>query len=251
MRISARALLSALEADLFPASPHPDRFRPLLDLAGILFHADHALLMILTPDDRFEFHSSQYFDPAMESAVEKMGRALLQEWSRHPFLLFSRESVNPDFGGGLLRKRPFRDQEFACLMVSESSKALGLVFLQGGIDGKLLKEMQPRNLEVYHRLCSSCLTMDRRFRILSRGNQNLLARLERSELEDLEKEGILKSLEKNRGNISRTHVELGIPRMSFYQKVRRYRIKAYTFRRQSNVERKNITNRQSSNEDSL
>jgi hypothetical protein len=230
MKISTQAIRHALQAELKPTEGRTDRFHPLLDLAAGLFQCDRVLLMLLTPGDRFEFHSSRFIDAQTESGLERMGRALLREWSKHPFLVFTPDSVTPEFAGGLLKRRPFKQQPFLCLVLSVPGRVLGIFFLEGKLLNDPMKEGDPRYLDTFHRLCSYLIEVDNRYQDLSAGCRKLLDQLSRSELDELEKEGILRCLEKNHGNVARTHLELGIPRMSFYQKLRRYRIRPQLFR---------------------
>lgn len=230
MGISHKAILTALATELQPLSSNPDRFTPMLDLALSLFHSDRAVLMILTHDDRFEFHSSQYIDTQTESSLERMGRALIREWSKQAFVIFTPESVTPEFAGGLLKRRPFRQRPFVCLVLVEAEQLMGVFFLEGAHIAESLKEVGARNLDIFRRLSSAYINSDNQHRRLALNNQKLLARLQKSELSELEKEGIIKTLEKTRGSISKAHMELGIPRMSFYHKLRRYRIKPRAFR---------------------
>ena len=230
MQISTQAIRNALEADLKPSEARTDRFRPLLDLAADLFQCDRALLILLTPGDTLEFHSSRFIDAQTESGLERLGRALLREWAKHPFLVFTPDSVTPEFAGGLLKRRPFRQQPFLCLVLSAPGRVLGIFFLEGKQIGEHLKETDARHLDIFHRLCSDIIELDNQYQSLAAGCRKLLDQLARSQLEDMEREGILRCLERNHGNVARTHMELGIPRMSFYQKLRRYRIKPQQYR---------------------
>lgn len=230
MGFSAKAIWNTLVSDLDTFSIDAERFKPLLDLSVSLFHSDRAVLMISTPGDPFEFHSSHYLDAQTESGLERMGRVLIKEWAKQPFLLFTPESVAPEFLGGLLNKRPFRQRPFVCLMLVEKDQVLGVFYLEGTRVAESLREVGARNLDILQRLCSYYIRSDTQYRKLAQYNQALLAHLERAGLEELEKEGIRLALERNRGNISKTHVELGIPRMSFYHKLRRYRIKPQIYR---------------------
>jgi hypothetical protein len=230
MQISTQAIRNALEGDLMPSETRTDRFRPLLDLAADLFQCDRAFLILMTPGNVLEFHSSRFIDAQTESGLERLCSALLREWSKHPFLVFTPDSVTPDFAGGLLKRRPFRQQPFLCLLLSAPGRVLGIFFLEGKQIGEPMKEADSRRLDIFHRLCSYVIEVDNQFQDLARGCRKLLDQLSHSQLEELEREGILRCLKRNYGNVARTHMELGIPRMSFYQKLRRYRIKPQQFR---------------------